>query len=198
MSGRRAELAIAAAAAVALLTLGCAGSPGDRAHLMTAEESMDAAYGGWVEVRGVSDPVGRPRTMVAGELLAANADTLWILSTAGPDTVVRGPGLNVKLVCEHNKAGDIATYGLLMTPVCVVNGFFFLVTAPLTWLAAASDGYAQSKVGVVEIDQGTWDDCGACARFPQGMPPGLDASRLTLWECPDVASPRWSRTDLSP
>lgn len=169
-----------AAAAAALLLAGCATAPGPRQHLLTAPQIVRTAWGGWIEVhrRGVGrEPSG---LQVAGELLAATTDTLYVLTGSGLTTVVRTPHDRVTLICEHNLAGEIAAVGFLQSLACVFNGWFLGITMPLTWVAGAIDSHTQAKVGVLKIEAGPWDACRECARFPQGMPPGLDPSRLTL------------------
>ena len=170
----------AAAAAVVLLLAGCATAPGPRQHLLTAPEVVRTAWGGWVEVRRRDGGSESAQLLAAGELLAASADTLHLLTQAGLSTVVRMPEDRVILVCEHNRAGEVAGVGFLQSLACVFNGWFMWITMPLTWVAGAIDSQTQARVGVVKIDAGTWDVCRECARFPQGMPPGLDPSRLTL------------------
>lgn len=168
-----------AVAAAALLLAGCATAPGPQQHLLAAPQVVRTAWGGWIEVhrRGVDqEPSG---LLAAGELLAASADTLYVLTGSGLTTVVRTPHDRVTLICEHNRAGEIAAFGLLQSLACAFNGLFLVATMPLTWVAGAIDSHTQAKVGVVEIEAGSWTACRECARFPQGMPPGLDASRLT-------------------
>ena len=178
MSARRASLA---AAAAALVLGGCAGSPGPREYLPAAQEAVRTAWGGWVEVvRREPDSTFGDRRIAAGELLAASADTLHVLTEAGALTVVRGPLDRVTLVGEYNRAGERSAACAAMTGFCISHGFFALGTLPLSLIIGFADSHAQSRVGVLEIREGPWDACRSRARFPQGLPPGLDPNRLTL------------------
>jgi hypothetical protein len=193
MSVRRASLA---AAAAALVLGGCAGAPGPREYLSTAPEAVHAARGGWVMVvRRDPDATFGTQLVAEGELLAAGADTLHVLTRAGPLTVVRAPRDRVTLIGEHNRAGERAFASLGLSFFCLSNGWFGAITLPLNWLVGIVESHMQSRVGVLEIRDGPWDACRARARFPQGMPPGLDPRRLSLhWYHPAVpqgpSSPR--------
>lgn len=178
MSARRASLA---AAAAALVLGGCAVAPGPREYLPSAKEAVHTARGGWVEVvRREPDPTFGERRIAAGELLAASADTLHVLTEAGALTVVRGPLDRVTLVGEYNRAGERSAVSAVLSLFCLSNGWFALGTMPLNWIVGAADSHAQSRVGVLEIREGPWGACRSRARFPQGLPPGLDPNRLTL------------------
>ena len=186
MSARRANLV---AAAAALVLGGCAGSPGPRGYLSTAPEAVHTARGGWVKVVRRNPDVTFGTWLVAeGELLAASADTLHVLSEAGPLTVVRAPRDRVTLIGEHNRAGDRVLTSFVLSLFCASNGWYAGITLPLNWLVGIIESQTQSRVGVLEIRDGSWDACRTRARFPQGMPPGLDPRRLTLhWYWPSAA-----------
>jgi hypothetical protein len=169
------------AMAAALVLGGCAGAPGPRGFLPTAPEAVHTARGGWVKVdRRSSDATFGSQLVVEGELLAASADTLHVLTGAGPLTVVRAPRDRVTLIGEHNRAGERALASLGLSILSLSNGWYAAITLPLNWLVGIADSHTQSRVGVLEIRDGPWDACRTRARFPQGMPPGLDPRRLTL------------------
>jgi len=178
MSARRASLA---AAAAAFVLGGCAVAPGPREHLPDADQAVRSAHGGWVKVvRREPDATFGEQLVVEGELLAASADTLHVLSAAGALTVVRAPRDRLTLVGEFNRAGERSAFCAGQTVLCCANGWFAAATMPLTWIVGVVESQAQSRVGVLEIRDGPWDACRSRARFPQGLPPGLDPNRLTL------------------
>ena len=193
MSARRASFI---AAAAALVLGGCAGAPGPRGFLSTAPEAVHMARGGWVKVdRRSSDATFGSQLVVEGELLAAGADTLHVLTGAGPLTVVRAPRDRVTLVGLHNRAGERALASLGLSILSLSNGWYSVITMPLNWLVGIVESQTQARVGVLEIRDGPWDACRTYARFPQGMPPGLDPQRLTLhwyWPSPPrgILAPR--------
>jgi len=183
---------ISRAAAAVLLLSGCAGSPGPRQHLLTAEQSVRTSYGGWVEVdRPGADRESSPRLQVEGELLAASADTLHVLTASGAVMVLREPQDRLRLICEWNQTERIVLHCGLESLACAANGFYAVFTMPLTWIVGVGASRTQARVGVLRIDAGDWGACRECARFPQGLPPGLDPSRLHL-------PSRWRPSGRSP
>jgi len=178
MCARRADrrLRVLAPVLAAVALAGCATTPGPRERLLPAEQVVHTSRGGWLEVRR---PRGE-RYVVDGELLAVHGDTLHVLAVDGPRAIVPEADWELRLICGDNEATDVAMRTAVSSLLCLTNGFFLVFTMPLTWVAGATESQDRADVGVIEPGVGALDRLRPCARFPQGLPPGMDLSRLTL------------------
>jgi hypothetical protein len=141
-----------------------------------------------VRVKGAHVAVLRGATELPGELIAVGPDSVWLLVDTGLVAVPRLEIDGVKLQRKALGAGGIAIWGALgatvtglaLTAACstlqggscgpVLPGTFIAWLLP-TGIAAAAAGSRDETLH--ELDRLT-----AFARFPQGLPPGLDRSSL--------------------
>lgn len=128
---------------------------------------------------------------LSGELIAISADSVWVLGDAGlmrgaaltevPRVAVRRHGLSSGAILGWGAVGGLVTGGLLTAACSSVAddcGGVFAFTA-LTWAVATA-------VSAVTVEASRWKDfrapsypgLSAYARFPQGLPPGLDTELL--------------------
>ncbi|HKE90058.1 MAG TPA: hypothetical protein VKB45_06960 [Gemmatimonadales bacterium] len=163
--------------ATLLVTTACAYNPAPGGFLPGPSEAGQDGYGAWIEV-GV--PVaGRSDTTITGELIAASADTLWILPDSGrvaavPTRTVR----NGQVARYRSEAGSVAGFTALGVVSTISNGAFLLLTAPawlITGIVASSN---ESHAPLRHLPPRAWADLAADARFPQGLPPGIDLGEI--------------------
>ena len=160
----------------ALLAVACAGNPAPEGFLPSPAGAAHDVYGAWIEV---TVSAGRRDSAIAGELIAARADTVWILRDSGP--VVAVPTSTVKkgrVARYRSDAGAVAGFTALGVVSTISNGFLLGITAPL-WIitgivASSNESYAPLR-GVPPL---AWADLAAYARFPQGLPPGIDLGEI--------------------
>jgi hypothetical protein len=144
--------------------------------------------GGWTEVKLKSLDVPGPEKAFSGELIAIQSDTMYIL------TKTRLEGIHTSAISEAvlymyiNRSGVYGVFtGLLYIPdfvaaIVIGEPAFFLLGVP--WLVAggiitlleASDH--SNLLHYPVFNQLT--DLKKFARYPQGMPPGIERSRLHL------------------
>lgn len=165
---------------------------------------------------GPAAPAGKPAgPVLGGELLAITEDSLYTLAgstvTPVPLAVIRGATLEL-YDPQSREAAAMTTAGTLLT---ITHGAFLFITAPL-WLIVGSSatatlsgqgrvhadlvsgGTSPSSVDVGSAPEGkrsvarvvTWKDLRIHARFPQGLPPELDRSRLRERPRPVHTPPR--------
>ena len=158
------------------LAVACAGNPAPDGFLPSPAGAAHDVYGAWIQV---TVPVGRRDSTIAGELIAARADTVWILPDSGP--VVAVPTSTVKegrVARYRSDAGAVAGFTALGVVSTISNGFLAGFTAPLwviTGVVAASNESRAPLRGVPPLQ---WTDLAAYARFPQGLPPGIDLAEI--------------------
>jgi hypothetical protein len=177
-----------AAGGAALLLAACVANPAPSGWLPPAEVAAREAYGGWIVAETAPDALkgvyvtgtAGGWTGVEGELIAVDPDTVFVLREAAlvalPKTAVR----NAQLFAYDAQWGGLAWWGVIGTLSTISNGGFLLLTAPLWIITSTATTASRSRAPRVELaEQGDrWAVMRLYARFPPGLPPGLDRQSL--------------------
>jgi len=166
----RAIVAVATLAAV-----GCASHGAPRGFLPDPDEVGSQAYGGWIDVtfRGDVDDV-----RIRGELIAANADTLWVLHSSGGAAVPTGAILDGRLASYDSNAGQTGAATFLGFLSTASNGVFLVFTGPMWLIGGGMASHRQSTLPLEYLPPLSWEGLAAHSRFPQGLPPSVDWTTL--------------------
>ena len=159
-----------------ILAVACAGNPAPEGFLPSPAHAVNDVYGGWI---GVTVTAGRHDSTIAGELIAARADTVWILPDSGP--VVAVPTSTVKhgRVARYNsEAGAIAGFTALGVVSTISNGFLAGFTMPLWVITGIVASSNESRAPLRDVPPLVWANLAGYARFPQGLPPGIDLGEI--------------------
>jgi hypothetical protein len=138
-------------------------------------EAQADAYGGWIELT-YKKSAGPRRT--AGELIAVSADSVWVLNDSGGIVIPTTAVQSGKLTAYAAQTGNLTTWTLLGTLSTISNGALLIFTAPM-WLIGGSltvGGEARSPER--KHPPLGWIELAPYARFPQGMPEGLQLTAL--------------------
>jgi hypothetical protein len=161
---------------VAIAVTGCAGIQAPRGSVPPVAVAPQDGFGGWA---GVWEGKGYSPDL-EGELIAVSADSVFVL--VGDSLVARSLKAvrRVRVVGYDPKAGDLMNWTLAGTLSTASHGIVAILSAP-AWLlvgsAVTSSAAHASEINVPGYHR-TWDDLKPFARFPQGIPPGLDRSAL--------------------
>lgn len=166
MPGRDLTRALAALAALA----GCASSPAPRAR--SIDQAITDGHGGWIELElaGAGE--------VHGELIAVDPDAVRVLELGRLRVVPRAAIGAARLWPWDPQADAIAVWGvvgLLSTPS---HGYFLMASAPVWLITTAMFAAFESRASILAYPASSWAQLAVWARFPQGMPPGLDPAAL--------------------
>ena len=144
-----------------------------RGAVPSASRVSDDPRGAWVRVDA-------PGGAVAGELLAVEADRVHVLTPQGGVVVVEvGGGVAGRVEAYRGAWGGAAGWAAVGAVSSLTHGFFVSLTGPLWGLAGLVASRPASDEGFFAIPgERTWAEVRAFARFPQGMPPGLDPEAL--------------------
>jgi hypothetical protein len=180
----RTRLAVAGAC-LAVAAAGCARSPAPAGAVPRPAGAEADPYGAWIHVeRGRGTAPARAGLQVerdgrgpavAGELLAVDRDTVFVLTQDG---AVRGVPLDsvreATIAWYQGHADHLAIWTLLGTVSTISNGWLLILTAP-TWLIAGSAASAaESRAPLVRVPARTsWTAARMYARYPAGLPPDL-------------------------
>lgn len=171
------ELAAGFAGVVAavLLGSGCASTGAPRDWLPNAELAGIWTNGGWATLRQAGETQN-----VEGELIALQADTVFVLTTDGLRAVPIGDGDYLRVAGYDSEWGGIAGWTVTGTLSTATHGFYLVLTAPLWILVGTSSAAVASWAPIMRYPACDLEELAAYARFPQGMPPDLDRSSLVI------------------
>ena len=152
----------------------CAISPAPGGWLPTPSGTQADAHGGWIEVQ-----LQTPGVIARGELVALGEDTAYILTDHGLATIPFAHAQRAELWSFGSEAGILAGWAFLGTLSTVSNGFFLMLTAPM-WMigGTVSTAVRSREPRIIVQDRASWSQLRPFARFPQGLPPGLDRASL--------------------
>lgn len=162
-------------------TMGCAASPAPVGWLATADSAQRDPFGAWIEVTHVASPdAERPRT--AGELIAVHEDTVFVLPPEGGLVAIPIDQIRRARLADYDSQWSLLALwtsgGVVST---ISHGYVALVSAPV-WIVGGSVATgAQSHAPIVGIgseDRPAWPRARKYARFPQGVPDGVDRAGL--------------------
>ncbi|HEX5133688.1 MAG TPA: hypothetical protein VFX92_14535 [Candidatus Krumholzibacteria bacterium] len=143
--------------------------------LPPSEEAATDPRGGWIELQVTHATLGATLAKLDGELLAVEADTLYVLAGKIVHPVALASVVKARLYYYDSNPGSvssIAAGGALST---LSNGAFLIFTAP-AWLAVgAGESSTRAHEGQVTRETAEWDDFRPYARFPAGLPSSLHA-----------------------
>jgi hypothetical protein len=188
----------ALAACCAGLLCGCTTNPAPKGWLPRAEQAPQDRYGGWIVLELTGGTEGAETSSkqtssvqstsmrtagarIAGELIAIGSDSVLVLPRSGG--LVAVPNTRIakgELWGYTPPSGVIAAWSVLGTLSTASNGGYLILTAP-AWIVggslASSSASRASRLRWGE--SGEWVAARRFARFPAGLPEGLDRTRLT-------------------
>jgi hypothetical protein len=83
----------------------------------------------------------------------------------------------LELYDENKIVGLWAALGTLFT---LSHGFYLVLSAPIWVISGISGAVGESRSGIVEIEGSSPEEFRKYARFPQGLPAGIDLRLLKV------------------
>ena len=167
--------------AVLLTGTGCITSSAPTGWQEDAAVEARSGYGSWVE--GTYRTTDSTRGPVRGELIAVAEDTAYVL---GPDSTwheVPRQGADLRLFAYDPNTWTNGTWGAVGTLSTPSHGLFLIFTGPI-WIiwstATAATASRAPRTAYADDDLERWGALRRFARFPQGLPEGVDPSVLRL------------------
>lgn len=156
-------------------TMACSTHSAPDGFLPTPIEAQTRAQGGWMEISR-NGPDGLET--LAGELIAVTQDSVWILRSPQATALPTSEIVEGKLTGYDSKHGDVAGATFVGTVLTASNGAFLILTAPMWMIGGSLAAGSQSRVAMEDLPPVAWAELADFARFPQGMPPGLELAEL--------------------
>lgn len=154
----------------------------------TALQMKREITGNWINIKLNSKIISGTDPVLAGELIAIQSDTIYLITPDGLKGLHVSSIDNAVLFIYMNQARMYAAFtGLLYLPdmvAALVTGIpgFLLLGVP--WVATGSivttSEASNHSNTMIYPDFCRLDDLKKFARFPQGMPPDIDKTRLHL------------------
>jgi len=152
----------------------CASLQAPKGWLPMAPEVQSQAYGCWIVVDHLK---GDQLMITSGELIAVTPDSMFILNESGLSEISAAAVKKTKLEIfkERKVVGLWAMLGTLST---LSHGFYLVLSAPIWVISGISGAVGESRSGIVEIEGSSPEEFRKYARFPQGLPAGIDLRSL--------------------
>ena len=160
---------------VVLPTAACYRSTAPERWLTAAAVAQREPYGGWIHVQYDGGPSGG-LSALDGELIAAESDSLFILTTNGLQSVPNESLRSGEIVSYVVPRGDLGRWTGVLVATTLTHGYVLLLTAPV-WTAVGI-GSTAAATHAPRVQSVTPAVLRTYARFPQGLPPHLDRGAL--------------------
>ena len=154
---------------------GCASNSAPRKWLSPPFAAQQEGFGGWISVKYHT---GDLETEIHGELIAVNQNQLFIFTTQGVKSIPTNRISRIKLTAYDAEVGKLTSWTALGTLSTLSHGIYSVFTAPSWIITGALTARSQSFVPQLNSPPESWDTFRNYARFPQGLPEGLDMQSL--------------------
>ena len=163
---------------LALFVAACTSNPAPSGWLPRAQEVPTDPYGAWIELEVAGDPGPQ---VIAGELLAVGPDSLFVLLGTGAAGVPLTRVASARVAWFESGHGALTLWTVIGALSTGSHGYLLGITLPVWVLGGTLATASQSKKPIVEYDPARSDprSLSPYARFPQGLPAGLDLGLLT-------------------
>jgi hypothetical protein len=131
------------------------------------------AFGGWITINA-----GNPAAL-SGELIGLTEASVYIMTGDGLELIPKQQIVSARLVMFNTESFEYGLWTTAGSLATISNGYFMIFTFPL-WLATGipvSAGEA-NRQNYLDYPASGWDELNKFARFPQGIPPGIELSSL--------------------
>jgi hypothetical protein len=135
------------------------------------------AFGGWI----IINP-GYPEARM-GEFISHNNESVFIMTNVGLEEIEKSQIDSARLIMYNTQSLEYSVWTTLGSLSTLSNGFYLSFTLPL-WLLTGipvSTGEVRRQ-NYIDYPAAGWAEMGKFARFPQGMPAGINP--LSLWPRP--------------
>lgn len=163
--------------AAALGCVACRGTSVPKDWLPEPREAQTTAYGGWIDLHYSEEQHGR---RARGELVAASADSIWVLNDSQPVVIPTSAVDSGKLFAYSPRLGSLAGWTVAGMASTISNGLFLVFTAPMWLIGGSLAGQTEIRAAQRRTPPRTWAELAPFARFPQGMPMGVGLGDLRM------------------
>lgn len=167
------------------LIVGCARNYAPDNWLPTEEASQQTAYGGWARLEWGHGMEAQ------GELIAVTADSLFVLTEISMSGLALDEVDAIQVMSYESGASVLGTWTLLGSLSTISHGVGLLISLPVWLISGSAAASTQSRAPLTSTRTPLldWEKLRPYARFPQGIPSGMDRGLLA----PKAASASFRR-----
>lgn len=155
---------------------GCASSTAPKGWLPEAPEAATFPYGAWVRLQQEDDD--GHKSIVEGELIAVRDDSIIVLSDGRWTEIGKERVRRVKADFYRPTLWPLTTWSGIGTVSTLSHGIGLIISAPL-WIIVGVAATANTSHEPETVYPGVpWGSLRPYARFPQGVPDGLEPGGL--------------------
>jgi hypothetical protein len=159
---------------VAVACTACAHNTAPEGWLPKPAEAQTTAYGGWIELTYHQSEERR----TDGELIAVSAESVWVLSANQGLVIPTAAVKRGKLTAYAAQKGGLTLWTIVGTLSTISNGAFLIFTAPMWIIGGSLAVGGESRAPERKSPPLTWVELAPFARFPQGLPAGIELTAL--------------------
>ncbi len=164
---------------VAIVLSGCKTMKAPKGVVPNRKDMMVQAYGAWF----YTTDLGPRQPQTEGELIAISADSVYVLDGDTLKTFVLKDIQRARVIAFNNQSSSYTLWTSLLAVGTLANGAFASFTLPLTLAVGIPTTIAEAKrQNFFEYPLHDWNQLGKFARFPQGLPQGLNTNDLKARE----------------
>jgi len=152
-------------------------------RLPEAKQAADLTTGAWLVVYQKTSEKKAPK--FEGELIAVESDSVFFFSGTELKGIRKDSVATAKLFVTEPpiRPGTADAWMVFGTLSTLSHGWALILSLPV-WLIGGSIGaaaiYSADDRGDLLYPEDSWSELGKFARFPQGLPRGLDRTRLEV------------------
>jgi len=160
---------------LALFFFSCATTQAPRGWLASSDKTQTDVYGGWFEIKYSS--ASKVKAPTVGELIAISEDSIFIADQTF-HAIARNDIKSARLVIYKSNSEGMGGLVALGTVSTISNGFFLIFTAPMWIIGGSIAAGARSYEPIVDYPKKELSSFMPFARYPQGLPLGIDRSQI--------------------
>ena len=132
------------------------------------ERVQRTAYGGWIVV------VQRNNAVHAGELIAVDRVWMHVLAPNGGMSIIPTGSIARARLFTYESEGGLGVWGAIGGLSTISHGFILILSFPIWLISLGVVTRAEANHILIEYPDRGWGSFVRWARFPQGMPRGID------------------------
>lgn len=156
---------------VSLCVAGCAVTHEPEGWLANPQAMQTDTYGGWVRVK--LNSASKEKAELRGELIAIGKDSMYVANETFHSIAIFSIK-SAQLAAYEPHTEEMGGLFILGTLSSISNGVFLLITAPMWIIGGSLTTRARSFEPIVRYPARELSRFAPFARFPQGLPAGID------------------------
>ncbi len=138
-------------------------------------ETSDGARG-WLRASALNKCVSA--RAIEGELIAVQDDTVFVMTPSILFPIARQEIIGARLFTFDAQLQLIGIWTMLGALSTLSHGYFLVLSFPSWILIGTASASAESNAPIEKYPEKSWNELRVYARFPQGLPRGIDRTSI--------------------